>query len=156
MADSSSAGRGGPADETASSNPDNLYAELQNLRKKYDAVVEYTVHLTAERDTVLQRLEEAQKELARETTRKRSQQTETPRGASKTDKGVERRNIQKVRSFEITEQIYPPFNSVQSRFNFVPTLRINVSGLLALGDPYHSANMLPARKILQVVACVVN
>lgn len=30
--------------------PEALLAELQSLRKKYDAIVEYTVHLTAERD----------------------------------------------------------------------------------------------------------
>jgi hypothetical protein len=29
----------------------DIYGDLQNLRKKYDAVVEYTVHLTAERGT---------------------------------------------------------------------------------------------------------
>ena len=46
--------------------PESLFAELQNLRKKYDAVVEYTVHLTAERDTIVQRLEETEKELTRE------------------------------------------------------------------------------------------
>eukprot|EP01033_Poteriospumella_lacustris_P000206 gene206-139_t len=48
---------------TASGNPDLIMVELQNLRKKYDAVVEYTVHLTAERDSIVGQLEAAQKEL---------------------------------------------------------------------------------------------
>lgn len=48
---------------TASGNPALISMELQNLRKKYDAVVEYTVHLTAERDSIVSQLEAAQKEL---------------------------------------------------------------------------------------------
>lgn len=48
---------------TTSGNPDLILVELQNLRKKYDAVVEYTVHLTAERDSIVGQLEAAQKEL---------------------------------------------------------------------------------------------
>ncbi len=49
---------------TASGNPDMVLMALQNLIKKYDAVVEYTVHLTAERDSIVGQLEAAQKELA--------------------------------------------------------------------------------------------
>ena len=57
---------GNTDDPTMVASPESLFAELQNLRKKYDAVVEYTVHLTAERDTIVQRLEETEKELTRE------------------------------------------------------------------------------------------
>lgn len=41
-----------------------VLGELQTLRKKYDAVVEYTVHLTAERDTLVGQLEEYKKDAA--------------------------------------------------------------------------------------------
>jgi hypothetical protein len=44
-------------DGTNQINPESIFGELQNLRKKYDAVVEYTVHLTAERDLMVQKLE---------------------------------------------------------------------------------------------------
>lgn len=39
-----------PAHDGPAGTPEALLAELQSLRKKYDAIVEYTVHLTAERD----------------------------------------------------------------------------------------------------------
>lgn len=50
---------------------DNIKSEYEILKKKYDAVVEYTVHLTAERDTIVTQLEEAQKDLSREITKRR-------------------------------------------------------------------------------------
>jgi hypothetical protein len=53
-------------------NPDAIIAELQSLRKKYDAVVEYTVHLTAERDYHFSQLEEVRREYAREKSRNKS------------------------------------------------------------------------------------
>jgi hypothetical protein len=40
-------------DITSQINPESIFGELQNLRKKYDAVVEYTVNLTAERDLMV-------------------------------------------------------------------------------------------------------
>jgi hypothetical protein len=43
-----------------------VFTELQTLRKKYDAVVEYTVHLTAERDTIVAQLEEAKNSYAKD------------------------------------------------------------------------------------------
>ena len=53
--------------------PDQLYAELQSLRKKYDDVIAYTVHLTAERDTLITQNEETRRELAREAQRRRKE-----------------------------------------------------------------------------------
>jgi hypothetical protein len=50
----------------APGSPQSIFAELQALRKKYDAVVAYTVHLTAERDYQFTQLEEIKKELGRE------------------------------------------------------------------------------------------
>lgn len=55
-----------------SGNPDAIISELQSLRKKYDAVVEYTVHLTAERDYHFSQLEEVRREYAREKSRHKS------------------------------------------------------------------------------------
>lgn len=48
-----------------------IFSELQGLRKKYDAVVEYTVHLTAERDFHFSQLEELKRELTREKAKKK-------------------------------------------------------------------------------------
>jgi hypothetical protein len=42
-------------------NSDSTLLELANLKKKYDSVVEYTVHLTAERDTIVAQLDEVKK-----------------------------------------------------------------------------------------------
>lgn len=53
------------------SSPESIFSELQGLRKKYDAVVEYTVHLTAERDAIVAQLETSQRELVRERSRKK-------------------------------------------------------------------------------------
>lgn len=67
--------------------PDILFTELQSLRKKYDAVVEYTVHLTAERDAIVQQLETSQRELLKEKSKKKSgaevAQTAAVEGAKK-------------------------------------------------------------------------
>lgn len=52
--------------------PDAIISELQSLRKKYDAVVEYTVHLTAERDYHFSQLEEVRREYAREKSRRKT------------------------------------------------------------------------------------
>ncbi len=51
--------------------PEAILAELQGLRKKYDAVVEYTVHLTAERDYHFAQLEELRREFSKEKSRKK-------------------------------------------------------------------------------------
>lgn len=63
-----------PSDNYSSviANPESIFSELQALRKKYDAVVEYTVHLTAERDAIVSQLESAQRELNREKSKKKS------------------------------------------------------------------------------------
>lgn len=62
--------------------PDALLAELQSLRKKYDAIVEYTVHLTAERDYHFSQSEEKRnaEEKLREKSRKKS--AEIPKSKS--------------------------------------------------------------------------
>jgi len=64
-------GRDTNEDTLAPSSPEVMLTELQNLRKKYDAVVEYTVHLTAERDTIVTQLEELQRELNREKSKRK-------------------------------------------------------------------------------------
>lgn len=69
--ESSSEGKHAPAIDLAG-NPDAIISELQSLRKKYDAVVEYTVHLTAERDYHFSQLEEVRREYAREKSRRKS------------------------------------------------------------------------------------
>ena len=66
--------------ESIQNSPEIILAELLTLRKKYDAVVEYTVHLTAERDTIVSKLDELQREYSRELSRKK---VDTPKGGSK-------------------------------------------------------------------------
>lgn len=61
-------------------------AEYEQLKKKYDAVVEYTVHLTAERDAIVAQLEEAQRDLSREISKRRSTAAGEVGKALKTDK----------------------------------------------------------------------
>ena len=56
------------SDDDYAGNSGNSSKELEALKKKYDAVVEYTVHLTAERDTILAQLEVAQRQLASNST----------------------------------------------------------------------------------------
>ena len=59
--------------ENIAASPEALLAELQSLRKKYDAIVEYTVHLTAERDYHFSQSEEKRnaEEKLREKSKKR-------------------------------------------------------------------------------------
>lgn len=61
---------------TTNAAPEVVMTELQNMRKKYDAVVEYTVHLTAERDAIVAQLENLQREYKKE-------QVKTKGGAQK-------------------------------------------------------------------------
>jgi hypothetical protein len=51
--------------------PEQLFSELQNLKNKYDEVIAYTVHLTAERDTLCAKNDEIDRELRREIARKK-------------------------------------------------------------------------------------
>lgn len=64
--------RGEDSAAPSSASPEAMFAELQNLRKKYDAVVEYTVHLTAERDAIVSQLETSQRELVKEKSKKKA------------------------------------------------------------------------------------
>lgn len=73
--------------DAVDSNNESVISELLALRKKYDAVVEYTVHLTAERDTVVSQLDECQKELNREKQKKKNEKGSSsyPRAEKVTD-----------------------------------------------------------------------
>lgn len=71
----------------SSSQPELLFAELQSLRKKYDAVVEYTVHLSSERDGLVAQLEALQRELAKEKAKKK-EGNGSSKGGDKNDKRV--------------------------------------------------------------------
>jgi hypothetical protein len=70
--------------------PEFILTELQNLRKKYDAVVEYTVHLTAERDAIVSQLETSQRELVKEKSKKKTNHT-----SSDVDNNLSRSNDRK-------------------------------------------------------------
>jgi hypothetical protein len=76
-----------------SSTPEAIFAELQSLRKKYDAVVEYTVHLTGERDAIVSQLDSAQRELTKEKGKKRDTNSSNGKG----DKNADKKIVEKVR-----------------------------------------------------------
>lgn len=75
-------------------NPDAIFGELQGLRKKYDAVVEYTVHLTAERDSIVSQLESSQRELTKEKNRKKGDSAAAA-GNGKNDKTTDKKAVEK-------------------------------------------------------------
>ena len=58
-------------EEEEESNPENATSDYLNLKTKYSTLVEYTVCLVAERDTIARRLEESDRDLARENARKK-------------------------------------------------------------------------------------
>ena len=51
--------------------PESATSDFINLKTKYSTLVEYTVCLVAERDTIARRLEESDRDLARENARKK-------------------------------------------------------------------------------------
>ena len=87
-----------PSDNYSSviaANPESIFSELQALRKKYDAVVEYTVHLTAERDAIVSQLESAQRELNREKSKKKTDGSAAA-AVSGRDKSSDKKGADKV------------------------------------------------------------
>jgi hypothetical protein len=72
--------------------PEALLAELQSLRKKYDAVVEYTVHLTAERDYHFTQAEERRKEESRDKSKKKTDAAAPRLSKGGGDKALDKKN----------------------------------------------------------------
>ncbi len=83
-----------------------MMQELQNLRKKYDGVVEYTVHITAERDNLLQQLEVAQKELNKEKAKRKDGGSSTKLGDKIDKKQVEKVSIQNCIVLDFNNFLY--------------------------------------------------
>lgn len=81
-----------------SNSPELIFTELQNLRKKYDAVVEYTVHLTAERDAIVSQLETSQRELVKEKSKKKPN-TIAADGDNVINRSSEKKSSDKVFNF---------------------------------------------------------
>ncbi len=75
--------------DSAAGSSEALLAELQSLRKKYDAIVEYTVHLTAERDYHFTQAEEKRKAEGRDKSQKKATDV-TPRQKG-LEKGIEKK-----------------------------------------------------------------
>jgi hypothetical protein len=91
------------SNSVAASSPEAVFAELQGLRKKYDAVVEYTVSLTQVKDDIVSQLEQTQRDLRRErasneTLMKGGVVKGAGRDSTKNVK-VEKKNIEKGFSF---------------------------------------------------------
>jgi hypothetical protein len=84
----------------SATSPDAIFSELQTLRKKYDAVVEYTVHLTAERDAIVTQLDTTQRELTKEKSKKRNDSTGGAGAGGKNDKGTDKKVVEKVSSVD--------------------------------------------------------
>lgn len=83
-------------DPVSATSPEAIFGELQGLRKKYDAVVEYTVHLTAERDAIVSQLETSQRELTKEKAKKRGDSVGGASGSGKGDKSGDKKVVEKV------------------------------------------------------------
>ena len=86
-------------EEEEEDNPENATSDFINLKTKYSTLVEYTVCLVAERDTIARRLEESDRDLARENARKK----ESSVGADtyktkKVEKITQKGNSPKVRA----------------------------------------------------------
>ena len=88
---------------------ETLMADLMNLRSKYNAVIEYTVNLTAERDSIVQLLEETDKELAREMSRRKLNSTDQSK-SKKSDRVGEKKMGSKVRlMYQVSFTVNPTF-----------------------------------------------
>ena len=91
-----------PDGDAGASDPDTVFSELLSLKEKYDAVVEYTVHLTAERDSIVAQFEDLQREYAREVSQRKSVDKSSGGvnnngGTKSSDKSTaDKRNIQQV------------------------------------------------------------
>jgi hypothetical protein len=92
------------ANDNIPSNPDAVLAELLNLRKKYDAVVDYSAHLTAERDSIVTQFEDLQREYAREIGQKK-----TDSKTGKVERQIEKKSVQQVKVVNISR--YRNFNN---------------------------------------------
>lgn len=76
--------------EESGSAPEVMVSELQAMRKKYDAVVEYTVHLTSERDSIVAQLESLQRELNKERAKKKGDAGTKSVQSDKVDKKLDK------------------------------------------------------------------
>lgn len=81
----------GTAERYSSAPGTDPFAELQSLRKKYDAIVEYTVHLTAERDYHFTQAEEKRKNENRDKSGQKKNVDTTPK-AKGADKAINKKN----------------------------------------------------------------
>lgn len=91
---------------SAASSPEAVFAELQGLRKKYEAVVEYTVSLTQVKDEIVSQLEQAERDLRKErfNTQNANNESAAKAGSGKTGKDaknskVDKKKIEKGFSF---------------------------------------------------------
>ena len=75
-------------------------ADFQALRKKYDAVVEYTVRLTVERDNIISQLDIAQRELVKEKAKKKSAGLDGSSDAAATVMKPEKKTGDKVKQYK--------------------------------------------------------
>lgn len=85
--------------------PELVVSELQAMRKKYDAVVEYTVHLTAERDAIVAQLDNLQRELSKEKAKKKGEVGTKTVTADK----IEKKAVEKVRTSFLPILLFVPF-----------------------------------------------
>ena len=88
---------------SANTSPDTIFSELQSLRKKYDDVIAYTVHLTAERDSLIAQYDESRRELNREISRRKASETSKTQKPEKV--GESKKVVQQVNLFLSTYYI---------------------------------------------------
>lgn len=105
-----------PDGDAGASDPDTVFSELLSLKEKYDTIVEYTVHLTAERDSIVTQFEDLQREYAREVSQRKSSGDKsggstTSNGGIKTEKSAtDKRNIQQ--GFSVLAMVIAVFISL--------------------------------------------
>jgi hypothetical protein len=81
-------------------NPETATSDFINLKTKYSTLVEYTVCLVAERDTIARKLEESDRDLARENARRKENSVSTDTNkVKKVEKITQKGNHTKVRIF---------------------------------------------------------
>lgn len=98
-------------DDDDATTPENAFAELKVLKKKFDALVEFTVSLTAERDSMVQRLEGTEKELL--LSRRKGNQSDS-QNIQKQDKIVEKKGFLKVSIHSYLPSIVLDFKQIFS------------------------------------------
>lgn len=142
------------AQSNSKASPDPILAELQTLRKKYDAVVEYTVHLTTERDSINMQLESAQRELIKEKAKRKPSSAAASAGdgsnGTATVAATQRADKKSAEKASSLAYLYRLLT-----FNFFHLLRVHITGNIFNCGHHCGAVELHRREIPQSMRCAI-